>query len=76
MIAEVVEELNQDLDEFHKTLRKYHGEEAEASEGVLWERVFLKRKLATDVHKDAVRIKDSIVTNIRNIERWKALPIQ
>jgi hypothetical protein len=76
MIAAIMEELNQDLDEFLEKLEEYHGEEGEAAEGVLWERTFLKRKLATCIHKDAARINDSIVTNIKSIERWKPLLIQ
>ena len=75
-IAALVEELNQELNEFQEMLREYHGEEAEAPEDILWKRTFLKRKLATSIHKEAARIKGAIDANVKSIERLKALPIQ
>ena len=75
-IAVVVEGLNQHLDGFHKKLREYHGEEVEASKDALWERTFLKRKLATCIQEDAAHIKYDIDSRIKTIERMEAIPTQ
>lgn len=75
-ITVIVKELNEELNEFLQTLRDYHGEEAEALEGVLSERTFFKRKLAVRIHEDVASIKHAIVAKIKEIEQSKALPIE